>query len=229
MHRHWSVRSSLTVFAGMLVACAPGETKKTDTTAVEPAAAKVAPQAGDVMGARQEAQGYLDSAMASFTAKRDTSAAKFIRAAAAFTRDQSEAAAEPAKAALIASANEMSDLAVRVEQGKVSTKGTLRYPFARMHLAEAQLHCTQAIEAWKQAQPGATSAEMVMLADHFERAAADAALSLDAPTRQSLAGARAIAAKLDKGDQVPGAEVDAALTGLDTQLHALMKRVAALK
>lgn len=229
MHMHWSVRTSLTISASVLVACAPGETKKTDTVVADAATAKVTTQAGEVMGTRQEAQAYADSAMMSFTAKRDADAAKFIRAAAGFTRDQSDGATEPAKAALIASANELSDVAARVEQGQVSTKGSLRYVCARMHLAEAQLHCTQALDAWKQAQPGATSAEMVMLADHFERAAADAAQPLDAATRKSLSTARELAAKLANGVAVPTADVDPVLTALDTQLHALMKQVAVLK
>jgi hypothetical protein len=171
---------------------------------------------------RREAQPYLDAARNAFMASDGGAASRALRDAAAFTRSQADSATEPAKTALAASADELDGLAARVSRGVVKTVKSLDYAFARTQFAEAQLHCTRALDAWKKANAGATSAEIVMLADHFERAAADAGQPLSASAQQAVATARSVAKRLTQAANVPQTDVEAALAAMDKEIHGSM-------
>lgn len=232
MHINTKPRSLILATAVLAVAaCGPSEEtrRRTDSAVAAAEMAKVATQAGEVMGARREAQAFLDSARAAFVAKNAQAASKGLRDAAAFTRKQADSAAEPAKKALINSATELDRLADRVTKKSVKAVKTLDYAFARTQVAEAQLHCTRAIAAWKTDNAGATSSEIVMLTDHFERAASDAGRRLDPAAQQAVVSARSVAAKLAQGATVPRTDVDSALASMDKEVHRFMVSVAKLK
>lgn len=216
------------------VGCGPSEEarRKADSAVAAAAAAaqaKVATQAGEVLGARREAQMYLDSARASFVAKNRAVASKALRDAAAFTRQQADSAIAPAKQALISSAEELETLASRVTKGTVKSVKTLDYAFARTQLAEAQLHCTRALNAWHATNAAATAAEITMLVDHFERAATDAGRPLATTTQQTITAARTLADKLTHGNSVAPADVESTLAAMDKEVHSLMTKTAKLK
>jgi hypothetical protein len=213
------------------VACGPSaeDRRRTDSAVAAAAQAKVATQAGEVLSTRREAQPYFDAARSAFVAKDRGAASRGLRAAAAFARSQADSAIEPAKKALAASADELNRLATRVSSGSVKTVKTLDYAFARTQLAEAQLHCTRALDAWKKANAGATAAEIAMLTDHFERAAADAGKPLSASAQQAIAAARSLAGKLTQVANVPPADVEAVLSAMDREVHGMMATAAKLK
>ena len=216
-----------------LSACGPSkETLRQGESAVAAAArAKTVAQAGEVMATRREAQPSLDSARMGFVAKDAATTANALRSAALFARRQADSAAQPAKTALANSANEFDRLAGRFDKSGVTALESvtaLDAAFARMQLAEAQLHCTRALDAWKQANAGATSSEMVMLADHFERGAKDGAVTLDSAAQHASATIRAVALKLGQGATVTPSEVDSALNAMDKEVHDLMAKVAKL-
>jgi len=75
----------------------------------------------------------------------------------------------------------------------------------------------------------ATGAEMMMLVDHFERAASDAGQSLATKTQQTLEAARSLADKLTHGGTVVPADVEASLAAMDKEVHSLMTKTAKLK
>jgi len=220
---------ALLLIAG--AACGPSERERhtMDSIAASTAQAKVATQAGEVLSARREAQPYFEAARNAFVAKNRRAARKSLSDAASFTRDQANNATEPAKKALTESADELNRLATRVSNGSVQTVKTLDYAFARAQLAEAQLHCTRALDAWKNANAGTTAAEMVMLADHFERAAADAGKPLSASAQQAVGTARSLAERLTRAGNVPQADVEASLGTMDKEVHTLMATAARLK
>jgi len=220
---------ALLIIAG--AACGPSaeDQRRSDSAVAAAAQAKVAIQAGEVLSVRREAQPYLDGARSAFVAKDRRAAANALRDAAAFTRGQADSATEPAKNALVASADELNRLATRVSNGATKTAKSLDYAFARTHLAEAQLHCTRALDAWTKGKAGATSAEIVMLADHFERAAVDAGKPLSASAQQAMGTARSLAGRLTQSANVPQADVEGALTAMDKEVHALMATAAKLK
>jgi hypothetical protein len=220
---------ALLVVAGVACGTSAEDRRKMDSAVAAAAQAKVATQAGEVLSARLEAQPYLDGARSAFVARDRGAASKGLRDAAAFTRGQADSAIEPAKKALAASADELNRLATRVSKGSVKTVKTLDNTFARMQLAEAQLHCTRALDASNRKNAGATSAEIVMLVDHFERAAADAGNPLSASAQQAVATARSLAGKLTQTANVPQADVDAALAAMDKEVHGMMATAAKLK
>jgi hypothetical protein len=203
--------------------------RRTDSAVAAAAQAKVVTQAGEVLSMRREAQSYFDAARGAFVVKDRGAASRGLRDAAAFARSQADSATEPAKKALAASADELTRLATRVSNGSLKTVKSLDYAFARTQLAEAQLHCTRALDAWKKANPGATSAETAMLTDHFERAAVDAGKPLSASAKQAIVAARSLAGKLTQEANVPQADVEAVLGAMDKEVHGMMATAARLK
>jgi hypothetical protein len=222
------------VFLVAAVGCGPSQDarRKTDSAVAAAAAAaqaKVATQAGEVLGARREAQTYLDSARAAFVAKNGAAASKVLHDAATFTRQQADSATGTVKDALAGSADELERLASRAAKGTIASVKTLDYAFARTQLAEAQLHCTRALDAWHATNAAATGVEIVMLADHFERATADAGQTLTAAAQTTLTTARSLAGKLTQGVTVVPADVESALAAMDKEVHSLMTTTSKLK
>ena len=163
------------------------------------------------------------------TSSSISAASNALRDAAIFTRRQADSAAAPAKQALITSADELSQLASRVAKSGVKSVKTLDFAFARTQLAEAQLHCTRALNAWQAKNGAATGAEMMMLVDHFERAATDAKQPLATTTQQTVAQVRSLADKLTHSGNVVPVDVEQALAAMDKEVHSLMTRAAKLK
>ncbi len=219
------------LLAGTAVGCGPSvqDRLKAESTAAAAAAAKSVALAGEVFLARREAQVYFDSARASFVAKKNVAAARSLRDAALFNRQHADSAAAPAKNALKQSSQELDRLATRVARGGVTSVRTLDRAFARAQLADAQNHCLRALDAWKKLNAPVTGAELMMLADHFERGATDAKQQLSEPARKAIANGRALAAKLVQGEAVSATAVDSTLGALDKELHALIEVVAPLK
>ena len=227
--RRIRMTAALVVIAST-VGCGPSqESQRKADSAIAAAQAKVVTQAGEVLSARREAQTYFDNARKAFVAKRGADASKALRDAAAFTRQQAVSATTPAKEALTSSANELDKLASRVTAGAVKSVKTLDYAFARTQLAEAQLHCTRALSAWGATDAAATATEMIMLVDHFERAAADAGQPLATSTQQTLDMTRSLADKLTRGGSVIALDVEPTLTAMDKEVHSLMTKTAKLK
>ena len=214
-----------------MVACGPSvETRRAaDTTLAAVVQAKAVIQGGEVMSARREAQAYFESARDSFLAKSSSGAANALRDAALFTRQESDSAASPAKEALAKSADELDRVATQVAIGSVASVRQLDHTFARAQLAEAQLHCVRAIDAWNNKNGAATGAELAMLADHFERGASDAGQTLGEATQKSLAGARLVASELLQGIPVAPVTIDASLAAMDREVHNLMETASRLK
>jgi hypothetical protein len=179
-------------------------------------------QAGDVFLARREAQMHFDSARARLIANDFAASARSLREAAAFTRQHSDSVAEPAKKALATAANELDRLATRTARGGATSIRTLDRTFARAQLAEVQYHCVRALDAWKANNGPATGAELLMLTDHFERAAVDGRQALGASAKRMVADTRALATKLVQGTLVERSAVDSILAATDQEVHKLI-------
>ena len=176
-----SIRLSSIVVAVVLVgatACGPSEfaKRRADSAVAAAAKAHVVKDAGEVIGARREAQTFFDSARASFILKHRVAASKNLRDAAAFTRQQSDSAAGLDKDALAKSAKELDRLATGIANGTVRSVKTLDNALARAQLAEAQYHYTRMLRAWNRHDAGVAGAELTMSIDHFDRGASDAGL-----------------------------------------------------
>jgi hypothetical protein len=225
------VRAGTLAILVVSVGCGPSENarKEAERAAAAAAQARATTQAGEVIGARQEAQAQLDSARAAFLAKQTTIASKELKAAAAFTRTQADSATGTAKDALSNSAAELQRLATRVTKRSVKSVKTLDYAFARTQLAEAQYHHERALDAFQQAKPAAAGAELVMAADHFERALTDAGQTATEPAKQAIADARSVASKLASGAPVAQADLESALAAFEKQVQSVAATTTKLK
>ena len=208
--------------------CGPSdETKRAAESAVA-AAARVNARtaAGEVISARREAQVLLDSARTAYLADNCTAAAKELRDAAAFTLAQADSATGAAKDALASSAAELDRLSTRVTRGAVTSVKTLDSVFARTHLAEARYHHERAVVAWRGPSGAQAGAELIMLADHLDRAISDAGQVASDSSKKAIADARALGSKLAQGAAVLPADVQATLAVMGREVANL---AAALK
>lgn len=212
-----------TVLVAGAVACGPSASaRKAAESATAAMQSKAVTAAGEVFGARTEAQALFDSARARFLARDNAAAATNLRDAAAFTRQKADKAAQPAKDALVASADELERLATSVAAGRVKSVDALDHATGRAQLADAALHCTAALDAWKMKNAPTTGAELLMITDHFTRGASDLGTPLTGSAKDAVEKARALAVNLTKGAAVLPTDVDAVLSSLDTALHTAM-------
>jgi hypothetical protein len=230
-----SIRVPSIVVAVVLVAaataCGPSESAKRRADSAVAAAVKahVVKDAGEVIGARREAQSFFDSARASFMLKHRTAASKSLRDAAAFTRQQSDSAAGLDKDAFLTSAKELDRMAAGVTNGTVRSVKTLDNAIARAQLAEAQYHYTRMIAAWNRHDAGVAGAELTMSIDHFDRGVSDAGLHLAATTQATLAEVRTLTAEMTKGAILNAADVEKTLSLFDNELQRVTTIVSKKK
>lgn len=228
MYIHTVVRrGTLSILVVSVAACDPSEAARLKADSAVAAQSKAATQA--VISARREAQVYFDSARAAFLAKRATIASKEITRAAAVTRAQADSASGVAKTALRSSAAELARLATRVTRNRVKSVKTLDYTFARTQLAEAQFHHERAVAAFRGTRTAAAGAELIMAADHFERAIVDAGQTASEPAQKAIADARRIASKLTSGALLVPADVESALATLGREVRSFAATAATLK
>jgi hypothetical protein len=213
-----------------LAACGPAaESRRALDSLAGATSAHASLEAGSVLADRGEAQQYLDSARVFFLASDFEPTAHALVGAIAINREHAASAAEPAKTALLRSATELEALASRMMDRRVGSVAPMDSAFARLHLAEAQLHCTRAEVEWAQRQAGATGAEMLMLADHFERAARDVGYVFPAAVQQHVESLRSIAVLLSHTGLTKSAEVDIALSRIDKDVHVLIDLVGSAR
>jgi hypothetical protein len=214
-----------------ITACGPSEAsrRRADSAIAAATKAHVVSQAGEVIGARREAQTFLDSARVEFVLRHRAAAASHLKAAALFTRGQSDNAIGMDKDALVQSAEELDHLAGRVAAGGVASVRTLDRAIARMQLAEAQFHYTRMLAAWNRHEAGAAGAELTMSIDHFDRGVAEAGLHLTTDTQATLARVRALAAEMTKGSVLARPDADATLTVFDSELQRVSPLIAPRK
>jgi hypothetical protein len=209
------------ILAGTLVACGPSAAAKRRADSAVAAAAKahVVSQAGEVLSARREAQVFVDGARVSFIGKHRAAAAKSLREAASFTRQQSETAAGLDKEALTKSAKELERVATGVSNGAVKSVRTLDLAIARMQMGEAQFHYSRVMAAWNKSDAGVAGAELTMAIDHFDRGVGSAGLRLDAETQAAANDIHTLASEMISGAILTAADVEKTLTTFDNELQ----------
>jgi hypothetical protein len=213
---------------GILVACGPSDAAKrrADSAVAASTRAHVVSQAGEVLGARREAQTFFDSARSSFLLNHRAAASNGLREAAAFAREQAERATGLDKDGLANSAKELDRLATAVGSRSVKSVKTLDYAFARTHVAEAQYHYTRMLAAWNKHDGGVAGAELTMAIDHLDRGVRDAGLRLASEAQATLADVRSLAGEMTKGSVLVAAHVEKTLTSFDAELQGITTLVA---
>lgn len=152
-----------------------------------------------------------------------------LTGAAQFTRRQVDSSTGAARAQLTASAEELERLAARANKNAAKSPKSLDYAFARNQVAEAQLHSELASAAFAGGKAAAAGAELIMVADHFERAFADAGQTPPDAARKAIDDARALGMKMTQGASVPAAEVETTFSAVTKEIADFAATAAKLK
>ena len=186
---------------------------------------ETATSAGSIEVSQGDWQPVLDAARASF--HRDRSAtARTLRSAAVVVRREAHDANETGGDALTRSANELDSLAASISRGAERSGKSLEVAFARLEHAEALNRVASATGAWATQERTRAGEELQAGAEHFQRAAKNAGIQLDARATKAAADARALARRLNEAVGVTANEFLRTVTALDTQIRRLGARIA---
>jgi hypothetical protein len=218
MRAHISV-STLAALGALLAssACKRGEESR--------AFVETATSAGTLALTQGDWQPALDAARASF--KRDGSAtARTLRSAAIVVRQEAREANDVGGLWLTRSANELDSLAVSLSSGAKRSERSLDSAFARLEHAEALNRIANATGEWAKQDRARAGKELTSGVEHFERAAENVGIDLDARATQAAADARELGRRLSDGAAATTNEFLRTVTALDTQVRRLGDRIA---
>ena len=165
-----------------------------------------------------------------FFLKKDfKAAASEIRNAAELLKQESEKATTKAKKVLIASANELEQLAKDVEKGAVTSDKKLKDAFARAEHALAEHHYLRASELWVKKETKETGHELKSAVQHLERAARWSGHEMEKGTVEVLDGMTNGAGKLMEGAGWVPEEVGKGITAIGSEISKLGKKIGPKK
>jgi hypothetical protein len=142
---------------------------------------------------------HMDRARVAFIELDARQAAAELRKAATYLKITAGNAAAATKRALLRSADELDELAHRVEAGTVRTVGELDRAFARASHALSHHHCVIAERSWAARQTTRAGKQLRAAADNLERAAMRTGKALQTATETAVKDARIVSGKLVEG------------------------------
>ena len=178
------------------------------------------------MAQRREVQGLIDSASTLLHAGDTALALSLLHRSAAFLLVEANAPPTCGTDNLLRSADSLDHLAGQLARGEIRTSEALRHLSALLNLAEAERHAGLASVAWSTCSKKSVADELLMTADHVERASMDGRIALSVRTRSLLAEVRRLASRLDTE---PGVDVQAAdepMSSLQLEIRALRRELS---
>ncbi|MEZ6097833.1 MAG: hypothetical protein R3E01_02565 [Pirellulaceae bacterium] len=164
---------------------------------------------------------HMKQAHESFLKKDFKAAAHELRLAGGFLHAAASNAAGDAKAALVASANEVDRLAKDVESGTVKSAKTLENTFARAEHALAIHNHVKAKTAIENQHHAAGGHYLRSAVNHVENAAKWAGHELEAGAVETANGVRLVAGKVVEGTGFVPDEVGKGVTWVGTEVEKL--------
>lgn len=159
--------------------------------------------------------------------RRDGSAtARTLRSAAGVVRQEAHDANEVGGGRLTSSADELDSLATSIASGAQRSERSLDIVFARLEHAEALNRVANATGEWAKQERARAGEELRSGAEHFELAAKNARIKLDARGTKAAAAARDVGRRLSHAAGVTTNEFLRTVTALDTQIRRLGGRIA---
>ena len=201
-----------------LMACQPADNY--GGAARDTQGAAVVTQAAGGLALRREPQVYLDSAR-HWLGSTDTSGlARMFGLAAPMLREHADMPTSAAKLQLRASADELDRLVERMRAGQLVTSGEYLPVLIRLNLSEAEHHRSQAAVAWVNHDTVTAGEDLLMAADHLDRAVRDARGAPEGLTATMIAEAQKLGAAMHRGEAFSAAEVDSKLIALNAAIQA---------
>jgi hypothetical protein len=152
-------------------------------------------------------------------------AAEDIRKGAGFLRLEAGRATEDGKKALMASVNELEQLAKRVEQGTVKSSKELDDAFAHAHQALAKHHYLKAMEYWSKKDAVNTGHALKAALSNLRYALAWAGHKSEAAVLKAIEDTRIVSEKLVAGAGWVSDEVGKALDAIGKEIEKLDKEI----
>ena len=179
------------------------------------------------MSHRHEAQGQLDSARAALVSGDTATAIRQLHRAAAFLVIQATDPPSGGSYTLLSASSALDSLAGDIRRRGVRDTARLVRLSALVNVAEAERHEALASVAWATRSEQSVSDELLMAADHMERAAADARLTLPPSALSTLEDMRDIARRLAMQRELDVQSLDEPLAAFHLELRALQRRMQA--
>jgi len=162
-----------------------------------------------------------DAAREALVQKDFESAAAALSDAATFIQAEARTAGVDAKRALERSAEEIDLIAVRVAHGEIHAPDALDRVYAAAHAAEALHHLYRAHTAMLKRDNVRAGEELVMSADHLERAAKDARLQADSLVQAAIADTRSLCGEMVKGMEAVPDEAARVTGEIESAIHRI--------
>ncbi|MCZ8013618.1 MAG: hypothetical protein ACK5ZO_14945 [Gemmatimonas sp.] len=161
-----------------------------------------------VLARRVEPQQYFDATRAALAAKEPERARSGLLAAARFLDRQADSSAGAVREQLRLVARDIDTLAAAVARQRDVSARRLDHVVARANLAESDRHLARVASAWTARDTARTADELLMAADHLERAATDGRIPENKARSAATAAARSLATDLlqrqpDAPDRLP--------------------------
>ena len=176
---------------------------------------------------RHEAQSQLDSARAALSGGDTATAIRLLHRAAAFLVIQATEPPTGGTYMLLAASSALDSLAGDIRRTGLRDSTRLAAYSARVNLAEAERHETLAGVAWSTRSKESAADELLMAADHLERAATDARLALPESAVAAMEDMRDIARRLLMQRELDLQSLDEPLAAFHLELRAFQRRMQA--
>lgn len=176
---------------------------------------------------RHEAQSQLDSARRALSQGDSATAIRLLHRAAAFLVIQATEPPTGGTYMLLSASTALDSLAGSIRRDGIRDTTRFAAYSARVNLAEAERHETLAGVAWSTRSKESAADELLMAADHLERAAADARLPLPASALAAIEDMRDIARRLVMQRELDVQSLDDPLAAFHLELRALQRRLQA--
>ena len=175
------------------------------------------------MARRREAQVLLDSAFLLLGRAETARATALVHRAAAFFLVQAGSPPSGGTTELLAVADSLDAIAGRLAHGTIVSRDALRSLSARGNLAEAERHGALASVAWSTRSKESVADELLMAADHVERAAVDGDIRISPRMHLLLAEMRELAVAVPARPERDVQALDEPLSELHLEI-AVMRR-----
>lgn len=176
---------------------------------------------------RHEAQSQLDSARHALSTGDSATAIRLLHRAAAFLVIQATEPPGGGTYMLLSASSALDSLAGSIRRDGIRDTALFAGYSARVNLAEAERHESLAGVAWSTRSEESVADELLMAADHLERAATDARLPLPQSALAAIEDMRDIARRLVMQRELDVQSLDEPLAAFHLELRALQRRMQA--
>jgi Na+/phosphate symporter len=176
----------------------------------------------------QEVDQSFQKARENFLAKKWKDSAEAIRRGKSYLQSEAARAADKSKEALESSAEELRQLADKVEKGAAKSVRELDAAFSRANSALAQYYYRLANESWARQEASKAGHELLAAAFQLEKGTRRAEGKVESGVQSLVQRTGRLAGKMIEGAKVAEGEVEKGMHDLGKEIEKLGKKVEKL-